>query len=94
MHAIDTGNGQPVDIDVLRQLTKDLWLGKTFCAHAPGAVEPLQSALKYCLPEFEAKIGNNVVPEEQLSPTGVPSFANSGKVEVYQPVKTTNGQSV
>ena len=94
LHAIDTGNGQPVDIDVLRQLTKDLWLGKTFCAHAPGAVEPLQSALKYFLPEFEAKIGNNVAPEEQLSPTGVPSSANSGKVEVYQPVKTTNGQSV
>lgn len=94
LHAIDTGNGQPVDIDVLRQLTKDLWLGKTFCAHAPGAVEPLQSALKYFLPEFEAKIGNNVAPEEQLSPTGVPSSANSAKVEVYQPVKTTNGQSV
>ena len=92
--AIDNGQGQPVDIDVLRQLTKDLWLGKTFCAHAPGAVEPLQSALKYFISEFEAKIGNNAAAVEQLSPTGVPSYTNSGKVEVYQPINTKNGQSV
>ena len=56
LHAIDTGNGQPVDIDVLRQLTKDLWLGKTFCAHAPGAVEPLQSALKYFYQNLKPKL--------------------------------------
>jgi NADH-quinone oxidoreductase subunit F len=30
--------------------------GKTFCAHAPGAVEPLGSAIKYFRPEFEAGI--------------------------------------
>jgi NADH-quinone oxidoreductase subunit F len=30
--------------------------GKTFCAHAPGAVEPLQSAIKYFREEFEAGI--------------------------------------
>ncbi|MGV2470375.1 NADH-quinone oxidoreductase subunit F, partial [Bacillus subtilis] len=28
----------------------------TFCAHAPGAVEPLQSAIKYFRKEFEAGI--------------------------------------
>lgn len=83
--ALDAGQGQPVDIQVLQQLTKDLWLGKTFCAHAPGAVEPLQSALKYFMPEFEAKMSNAVIVE-QLSPTGVPS-----KVEVYQP---TNVQKI
>lgn len=54
--ALDTNQGQNGDIEVLQQLTKDLWLGKTFCAHAPGAVEPLQSAIKYFRPEFEAKI--------------------------------------
>jgi NADH-quinone oxidoreductase subunit F len=31
--------------------------GKTFCAHAPGAVEPLQSALKFFRAEFERGIG-------------------------------------
>ncbi|TBL71485.1 NADH-quinone oxidoreductase subunit F, partial [Klebsiella oxytoca] len=30
--------------------------GHTFCAHAPGAVEPLQSAIKYFREEFEAGI--------------------------------------
>lgn len=54
--ALDAGQGQAVDIEVLQQLTKDLWLGRTFCAHAPGAVEPLQSALKYFRHEFDAKI--------------------------------------
>jgi NADH-quinone oxidoreductase subunit F len=38
------------------QLTRDLWVGKTFCAHAPGAMEPLQSALRYFRPEFERGI--------------------------------------
>ena len=31
--------------------------GKTFCAHAPGAVEPLGSAIKYFREEFEAGVG-------------------------------------
>ncbi|MCE9862466.1 NADH-ubiquinone oxidoreductase-F iron-sulfur binding region domain-containing protein, partial [Aeromonas caviae] len=30
--------------------------GKTFCAHAPGAVEPLGSAMKYFRSEFEAGV--------------------------------------
>ncbi|MFV2388822.1 NADH-ubiquinone oxidoreductase-F iron-sulfur binding region domain-containing protein, partial [Escherichia coli] len=30
--------------------------GKTFCAHAPGAVEPLPSAIKYFREEYEAGI--------------------------------------
>ncbi|MBL0952489.1 MAG: hypothetical protein IBJ08_17890, partial [Pseudomonas sp.] len=30
--------------------------GKTFCAHAPGAVEPLGSAIKYFREEFEAGV--------------------------------------
>ena len=38
------------------QMTKWLGPGRTFCAHAPGAMEPLQSALKYFRSEFEAGI--------------------------------------
>jgi NADH-quinone oxidoreductase subunit F len=37
-------------------MTKVLGPGKTFCAHAPGAMEPLQSALKFFRGEFEAGI--------------------------------------
>ena len=48
--------GRPGDLETLEQLTRFLGPGKTFCAHAPGAMEPLQSALKYFRPEFEACI--------------------------------------
>ena len=39
--AINDGEGQVGDVEQLEGLTRDLWIGKTFCAHAPGAMEPL-----------------------------------------------------
>lgn len=56
LQALEQGEGQPGDIETLEQLCRDLGPGKTFCAHAPGAVEPLQSAIKYFRAEFEAGI--------------------------------------
>ncbi|HBC7443279.1 TPA: NADH-quinone oxidoreductase subunit NuoF [Morganella morganii] len=56
LRAIEKGEGQPGDIETLEQLCRFLGPGKTFCAHAPGAVEPLQSAIKYFRDEFEAGI--------------------------------------
>lgn len=56
LRAIENGQGQPGDIETLEQLCRFLGPGKTFCAHAPGAVEPLQSAIKYFRAEFEAGI--------------------------------------
>ena len=53
---MEKGEGQTGDIEKLEALTRNLWLGKTFCAHAPGAMEPLMSSLKYFRPEFESKI--------------------------------------
>jgi NADH-quinone oxidoreductase subunit F len=44
------------DIETLLGLVGFLGPGKTFCAHAPGAVEPLGSAIKYFRPEFEAGV--------------------------------------
>lgn len=52
LQAIEAGEGQPGDIETLHQLTRFLGPGKTFCAHAPGAMEPLQSALKFFPAEF------------------------------------------
>ena len=63
LDAIDTGHGQAGDIEKLGELTRDLWLGKTFCAHAPGAMEPLMSALKYFRHEFEEKIAKPELAE-------------------------------
>jgi NADH-quinone oxidoreductase subunit F len=56
VRALERGEGQEGDIETLEQLTRFLGPGKTFCAHAPGAMEPLQSALKFFRAEFEAGI--------------------------------------
>ncbi len=50
------GEGQPGDIETLEQLSRFLGPGKTYCAHAPCADEPLQSAIKNFREEFEAGI--------------------------------------
>lgn len=54
--ALEAGQGRPGDLEILEQHTRLLGPGRTFCAHAPGAMEPLQSALKYFRAEFEAGI--------------------------------------
>ncbi|MDO8330156.1 MAG: NADH-quinone oxidoreductase subunit NuoF [Fluviicoccus sp.] len=56
LRALERGEGTADDIEQLSKLTRDLWIGKTFCAHAPGAMEPLMSALKYFRSEFEQGI--------------------------------------
>jgi NADH-quinone oxidoreductase subunit F len=45
-------------------MTHFLGPGKTFCPHAPGAMEPLQSALKFFRGEFERGILKTEVPHE------------------------------
>ena len=47
LHAIEKGEGRPQDIEILHKQTHMMAPGNTFCALAPGAVEPLQSGLKY-----------------------------------------------
>jgi NADH-quinone oxidoreductase subunit F len=58
LQAIEQGRGQADDLDVLSKLTRWLGPGKTFCPHAPGAMEPLQSALKFFRAEFEAGLAS------------------------------------
>jgi NADH-quinone oxidoreductase subunit F len=47
------GRGRPEDLDQLGKLARLMGPGNTFCALAPGAAEPLQSALKYFREDFE-----------------------------------------
>lgn len=56
LRAIERGVGKPGDIEILEGMTKDLGPGRTHCALAPGAVEPLQSAIRFFRSEFEAGI--------------------------------------
>jgi len=58
--ALEHGEGRPGDIETLEQLCRFLGPGRTFCAHAPGAVEPLQSAIRDFRHEFEAGIAQPV----------------------------------
>ena len=56
LHAIETGRGRREDISVLEQHSRLLGPRHTYCAHAPGAMEPLQSALKLFREDFEMHI--------------------------------------
>jgi NADH-quinone oxidoreductase subunit F len=53
---LEEGAGRPGDLDRLAAHTRMLAPGLTYCALAPGAAEPLQSALKYFRDDFEKHI--------------------------------------
>jgi len=50
---LESGNGRAQDLDLLEELATGMGPGNTFCALAPGAAEPLLSALKYFREDFE-----------------------------------------
>jgi NADH-quinone oxidoreductase subunit F len=56
LNAIENGEGEDGDIKNLELHCRLLGPGHTFCALAPGAVEPLQSAIKYFREDFERHI--------------------------------------
>jgi NADH-quinone oxidoreductase subunit F len=56
LQAIESGQGQPEDLEILESHTRLLVPGNTFCALAPGAMEPLESALRYFRVDFEQHI--------------------------------------
>jgi NADH-quinone oxidoreductase subunit F len=62
LHAIENGEGQAGDLERLALNTKLLGPGHTFCALAPGAMEPLQSALKYFRDDFKQHIEKQRCP--------------------------------
>jgi NADH-quinone oxidoreductase subunit F len=64
LNDIEMGRGQMEDLDRLQLHCKLLGPGRTFCALAPGAVEPLQSALKYFREDFEQHIAQKRCPHK------------------------------
>ncbi len=60
--AIEHGQGKLEDIDILAQQCRLLGPGNTYCALAPGAVEPLQSAIKFFREDFERHIREKKCP--------------------------------
>jgi len=62
LRAMEEGRGQSGDLEKLAFQTKFWTPGHTFCALAPGAAEPLQSALKYFRADFERHINEKRCP--------------------------------
>lgn len=52
LDALEKGKGEPADLHTLEFHTRIMAPGNTFCALAPGAMEPLQSALQYFHEDF------------------------------------------
>jgi NADH-quinone oxidoreductase subunit F len=62
LQALEEGQGRPQDLELLAMHTRWLSPGNTFCALAPGAAEPLQSALRYFRHDFEQHIRDRRCP--------------------------------
>jgi NADH-quinone oxidoreductase subunit F len=56
LRAVEEGEGEQDDLNILEEHTRLLGPGNTYCALAPGAMEPLQSALKYFRDDFVSHI--------------------------------------
>ena len=60
---IEEGRGKPGDLDLLETNAEYIGApGNTFCLHATGAIEPLQSALKYFRDDFNQHISEGRCP--------------------------------
>ncbi len=62
LKSIEDGEGREGDLDILLEHTIGLGPGMTFCALAPGAMAPLQSALKYFKEDFQLHIKEKKCP--------------------------------
>jgi NADH-quinone oxidoreductase subunit F len=59
---MEDGHGEPGDLEKLA-FQASMWNpGNTFCALAPGAADPLQTALKYFRDDFERHIREHRCP--------------------------------
>ncbi len=64
---IEHGRGQLEDMDTLEQHVSYIGaIGNTHCALAPGAMEPLQSALKYFRDDFLRHIEEGACPYQEV----------------------------
>jgi NADH-quinone oxidoreductase subunit F len=62
LESFEEGTAKPDDIGILEHQANYMGPGNTFCAHAPGAMEPLQSGLKYFRGDFLRHINEKRCP--------------------------------
>ncbi|SDJ82761.1 NADH-quinone oxidoreductase subunit NuoF [Microbulbifer yueqingensis] len=65
LERIERGDGQPGDLDLLREQAQRMGPGNTFCALAPGAAAPIQSALKLFEQDFVQHLTRGCCPYAQ-----------------------------
>jgi NADH-quinone oxidoreductase subunit F len=62
LQSFEEGKARTEDMDILSFHTRYMGPGNTFCAHAPGAMEPLQSGIKYFKDDFLKHISEKGCP--------------------------------
>jgi len=62
LNALEVGKGTMKHLEILDYHTHYIKPGNTFCALAPGAIEPLQSGLKYFKEDFEKHVHEHKCP--------------------------------
>jgi NADH-quinone oxidoreductase subunit F len=62
LEGLESGGGEEGDLELLAMHTRFLGPGHTFCALAPGAMEPLQSALRHFREDFEVHVREKRCP--------------------------------
>jgi len=68
LEALESGCGEPRDLEVLDMHARLLGPGATFCALAPGAAEPLVGALRHFRADFERHVAEKRCPWRQPCP--------------------------
>lgn len=64
LQAMEAGAGRPGDLEKLQHLAGFWGPGMTFCALAPGAADPLRTAMQFFADDFEAHIRDGRCPYE------------------------------
>jgi len=62
LRSMEDGHGKPGDLDKLASQAKMWSPGNTFCALAPGAADPLETAMKYFRADFDRHIAEHRCP--------------------------------
>jgi NADH-quinone oxidoreductase subunit F len=62
LKSMEDGRGKPADMDTLTYQAGMWKPGNTFCALAPGAADPLQTAMRYFREDFERHITGHRCP--------------------------------
>ncbi len=62
LEGLERGRGTAADLERLEQICEMVAPGNTFCAFAPGAAEPLQSALRLFREDFERHVRERRCP--------------------------------